>query len=145
MWWVFDKWTLCPHRGALFISPFIVRISYRLISGFIFTPKYVHSGTALKVRLGSIYLEGNSRHLQEFDIVEVIRHPGYKHLRKYHDIGLFKLDRNVRISKDVRPACLYTDDTNDSSNVIAAGWGTMEASKFIIIIYHKHRISMWLF
>lgn len=60
---------------------------------------------------------------QDFQIAQIIKHPSYKASSKYNDIALFQLDRDVRITDRVRPACLYQSANVDSRFAIATGWG----------------------
>lgn len=61
--------------------------------------------------------------VEDFRIVQSIRHPNYRASSKYNDIVLFELEREIRISDYIRPACLWQKlDVNYTSG-IATGWG----------------------
>lgn len=44
---------------------------------------------------------------QDFDIIQVIRHPMYLSPSRYNDIALVKMDRPVKFNEFIRPACLH--------------------------------------
>lgn len=60
---------------------------------------------------------------EDFGIVNSIRHPNYKTSSKYYDIALFQLDRDVRITDFIRPACLWQRFDINYTSGIATGWG----------------------
>ncbi|CAL8083340.1 unnamed protein product [Orchesella dallaii] len=64
----------------------------------------------------------------EANIAEIHVHPGYKRPVKYHDIGIIKLDRKVKFSRSVQPACLPRPDyrPESTSEFFTAGWGRLE-------------------
>lgn len=64
-----------------------------------------------------------------YDIVERINHPEYKEPNLYHDIALYRLDRDVKFNEFIRPICLQTDYALGKSYAIATGWGRMETSE----------------
>lgn len=59
--------------------------------------------------------------MQTRNIVEIIKHPEYN-FRRYHDIGLLKLDKQIKLDIYVRPACLYTERNLPGNKAIATGW-----------------------
>lgn len=60
---------------------------------------------------------------QDFDIEQIIRHPDYRRPSKYNDIALFKLNRNIRITDFVRPACLWQTYYTNHTSAVATGFG----------------------
>lgn len=75
------------------------------------------------VRLGKQNLKVDNEGVQDFGIQSIIRHPNYKVSSKYFDIALFRLDRRVFITDEVRPACLWQTHNIDYASAIATGWG----------------------
>nr|XP_019545733.2 serine protease snake-like [Aedes albopictus] len=78
------------------------------------------------VRLGEHDVNENSGNHKDFDIASITRHPDYRFSSSYHDIALIKLNENVRFSKVIRPACLWTKHDINVNAVIATGYGMME-------------------
>lgn len=77
------------------------------------------------VRLGEQNLKSDDEgaRVQDFGIQSIIRHPDYKVASKYYDIALFRLDRRVFITDEVRPACLWQRYDIEYGSAIATGWG----------------------
>lgn len=60
-----------------------------------------------------------------YKIVNITRHPQYRFGRNYNDIALLQLDRLVKQSISIRPACLYQfNEIFDT--VIVTGYGDTE-------------------
>ncbi|KAJ0174980.1 hypothetical protein K1T71_009121 [Dendrolimus kikuchii] len=58
-------------------------------------------------------------------IINIIRHEQYDPIRKYFDIALMQLEYSLQFSKNLQPACLWTD-INSSSRIrkaVGTGWG----------------------
>lgn len=68
-------------------------------------------------------------HPQQFNVIERIKHPDFKHPSKYHDIALLRLNRSVYFSQYVRPACLQQTHSVNFDKVIASGWGKTDFNK----------------
>lgn len=90
---------------------------------------FCFSGPATKVKFGLIHRDETSAHVQVRNIIEVFIHPEYKRPIKYHDIALFKLDKNVAFSDFVRPACLNTEKNLNGLVPSAIGFGKTKFSK----------------
>lgn len=75
------------------------------------------------IRLGEHNLKHKNSRIEDFGISLSIRHPKYRANSKYHDIALFQLDRNVRISDFIKPACLWQKFDVHYRSGIATGWG----------------------
>lgn len=75
------------------------------------------------VRLGEQNLNVDNEGVQDFGIQRIIRHPKYKVSSKYFDIALFRLDRRVFITDEIRPACLWQTQNIEYRSAIATGWG----------------------
>lgn len=67
---------------------------------------------------------------QIYDVAESIPHPDYRsQLGIYNDIGLIRLEHDIRFNYYIRPACLppFADDlTQLVQTAVAAGWGRTE-------------------
>lgn len=75
------------------------------------------------IRLGEQNLKHRNSQVEDFGIALSIRHPKYRAASKYNDIALFQLDRNVRISDFIKPACLWQKFDVSYKSGIATGWG----------------------
>ncbi|XP_049957177.1 serine protease snake-like [Schistocerca serialis cubense] len=87
------------------------------------------AGCARRVLLGALLLNETNTNTepQEFNIVRRIRHPRYNPPKRYNDIAIFELDRDVSFTGFVRPACLYdtfAPPTYDKG--IATGFGRQD-------------------
>lgn len=82
-------------------------------------------GKALYVRLGEFDQSTTSDNtkIEDYRIVETVKHKNYKAGQSYYDIALLRLDRPVALSPQVRPACLPTTRNFTESRAIASGWG----------------------
>jgi secreted trypsin-like serine protease len=80
------------------------------------------------VRLGDQNLksEDDGTEPQELGVKKFMKHKRYSSQSKYHDIGLIKLEGEVRFTKFVRPACLWPDFQIPSQTAVATGWGMLE-------------------
>ncbi|XP_031354792.1 phenoloxidase-activating factor 3-like [Photinus pyralis] len=66
---------------------------------------------------------------EEFDIEEIIPHPGHSLRTGVHDIGLIRLSKNVDYSEYIRPICLPAATSLDLPDGVAlavSGWGLTE-------------------
>jgi len=90
-------------------------------------------------RLGELdYLsETDDARPKDYKIVQRIIHPNYKSTSSYHDIALFRLEKDVEFSPFVRPICLNTDNMLRPPAIIATGWGKTDVGKLVLynIVY----------
>lgn len=75
------------------------------------------------IRLGSQNLKHDDPYVEDFGILQTIRHPNYRASSKYNDIALFELNQDVRITDFIRPACLFQQLDINYPSGIATGWG----------------------
>ncbi|XP_054265061.1 serine protease Hayan-like isoform X1 [Macrosteles quadrilineatus] len=122
-----------PHMAAV---GFKVRTSRDILwncGGTLISKRYVLTaghctntsfGNPVTVRLGeyNIKRDNDGADPQDYGVQQVIVHPNYFKTLKYNDIALLKLDREVTFNKNIRPACLPTDN-NIRGRPIATGWG----------------------
>lgn len=80
------------------------------------------------VRLGELVLfsDEDEAEPQTLKIIEVILHPDYRTGSKYNDIGLVKMEKKVKLTPFIRPACLPTEFGGPETQAIASGWGHTE-------------------
>lgn len=81
------------------------------------------------VRLGDQNLEILEEGSTEIDIPidSFIAHERFQMDSLYHDIAVIKLKEQVNFNRYIRPACLWPNDTQFGSTVIATGWGYTRA------------------
>lgn len=99
-------------------------ISYR----FVMTAAHCTSQRKKKpsiIRLGeqNIKSDNDGADIQDIAIEAILRHPKYQAISKYDDIALLRLERQVFITDNVRPACLWQTKFIDYSIAVATGWG----------------------
>ncbi|XP_077290818.1 modular serine protease-like isoform X2 [Arctopsyche grandis] len=76
------------------------------------------------VRLGGEGVSSASNPEFLFSVIYHEKHP--EAMNFYNDIGLLKLDRKVKFSAKIRPACLHVGNQVNERKAIATGWGTTE-------------------
>ncbi|KAG5670019.1 hypothetical protein PVAND_000306 [Polypedilum vanderplanki] len=79
------------------------------------------------VRLGDLDLRSNSDGVQEqdFPVEAFIRHENYDSRQKKNDIAVVRMRYNVRAwQKNIRPACLWSQQNINQNQVIATGYGS---------------------
>ncbi|XP_059471518.1 venom protease-like [Neocloeon triangulifer] len=65
----------------------------------------------------------------DYGVERVIVHPEYRPPRKYNDIALIRLDRDVNFTQKIRPACLTDVSPPIGNMVTASGWGRVGFSE----------------
>ncbi|KAG7300468.1 hypothetical protein JYU34_016096 [Plutella xylostella] len=69
----------------------------------------------------------------DVEILRSIVHPMYESPKKYYDIALIELSREVGFTNGIRPACLWNDfETNSLENTTVTGWGAVNKARFSI-------------
>jgi secreted trypsin-like serine protease len=86
------------------------------------------------VKLGVHYTRNSGDHVQEFSVTrkDVIYYPADMNPRTMeNDIMLLRLDRDVRFTKRIHPACLPKNSTEryDSGKAFVSGWGATRANQ----------------
>ncbi|XP_013149176.1 PREDICTED: serine protease snake-like [Papilio polytes] len=66
-------------------------------------------------------------------IKRIINHPLYKPPKKYNDIAIIELEKDVDFTKYVQPACLWPrhDTSPLGSKATLTGWGVIETARLI--------------
>jgi hypothetical protein len=86
----------------------------------------------VEVLLGAINLKEPGFLAQKYKVKNWIRHPQYSSPRVYHDIALIELDRTVKFSEIIHPACLNTKSDIPEFGLEVTGWGlTSNSRKFV--------------
>ncbi|CAI6366304.1 unnamed protein product [Macrosiphum euphorbiae] len=78
--------------------------------------------------LARVFNESNVNRPKDYQIVEHVIHPDYKPPSLYNDIALFRLERDVEFSEEVRPICLNSDPSLTPSKQIVTGWGRISTA-----------------
>lgn len=86
--------------------------------------KIFFRGDAKHVRVGITNLTDNN-HKQQLTVAQIIPHPLYTS-KKYHDIGILKMDGKFNLNTWVRPACLHLERNLPYQNALASGWGKID-------------------
>lgn len=101
--------------GSLISERFVLTAAHCFVDGY-----------PTIVRLAEHNLRNEWDDQEDFDVQSFKKHPYYSHRSAYHDIALIELKTEVRFSKLIRPACLWTSSTIDVPSVIATGFGLNE-------------------
>ena len=73
--------------------------------------------------LARVFNESDVNRSNDYQIVQHVIHPDYKPPSLYNDIALFRLEKDVEFSKEVRPICLNSDPSSTPLRPIVTGWG----------------------
>jgi Trypsin. len=91
-----------------------------------------NSKPPVRVLLGAVNLNEPGYPGQTYYVKKWIKHPEYSTKSVYHDIALIELDRTVKFSDNIQPACLYTKSDIPESGLEVTGWGaTSNSRKFM--------------
>lgn len=86
----------------------------------------------MKVLLGAVNLNEPGFMAETYHVKKWVQHPEYSTATTYNDIALIELDRTVKFSENIQPACLYTKSDIPSHGLEITGWGSLSnARKFI--------------
>ena len=86
----------------------------------------------VQVLLGAVNLNKPGSLAQKYQVKRWIQHPQYCTETVYHDIALIELDRKVKFSEIIQPACLNTKSDIPEFGLEVTGWGkTSDSSTFM--------------
>ena len=83
----------------------------------------------MEILLGATNLENPDYLAEKYHVKKIISHPNYSIATAYDDIAIIELDRKVKFSDNVQPACLYNKDNVPSSGLKITGWGVTTNSR----------------
>lgn len=96
---------------------------------------FIFSVRPVKVRLGEVDFDTpDESETQDRNIAELTPHPDYIADQKYNDLALLKLDKPVKFTAFVRPACLHTSK-KIAPIAIATGFGKTSFGKYSSVIH----------
>ncbi|CAH0403575.1 unnamed protein product [Chilo suppressalis] len=87
------------------------------------------NGPASVLRVGTATFEFDEvdELAQERNVAQIVVHPGYRLPSKYNDIALMRAEPTFILSRDIRIACLETQDQTKYTNLTAIGFGVTAA------------------
>jgi len=83
----------------------------------------------VQVLLGAVNLNEPDFLAQKYHVKSWIQHPEYSTATVYNDIALIELDRTVKFSENIQPACLNTKSDIPEFGLEITGWGATSNSR----------------
>jgi secreted trypsin-like serine protease len=83
----------------------------------------------VKVLLGAVNLNEPDFMAQTYHVKDWVQHPKYTPATVYNDIALIELDKRVKFSENVQPACLYTKSDIPNNGLEVTGWGVTTSTR----------------
>ncbi|XP_076658240.1 serine protease persephone-like isoform X2 [Halictus rubicundus] len=89
----------------------------------------INGSVPVEVRLGHENLLSTDKSVQRIPIRDITYHPEHKIGISYNDVAILKLEREVEMSRTVKPACLQTKPLDSktitpTTSLVVLGWGT---------------------
>lgn len=78
----------------------------------------------MEVLLGAVNLNEPGSMAERYHVKKWVQHPEYTTATIYNDIALIELDRTVKFSENIQPACLYTKSDIPNNGLEITGWGS---------------------
>jgi secreted trypsin-like serine protease len=78
--------------------------------------------------LGAVNLNEPGLMAERYHVKKWVQHPEYTTATVYNDIALIELDRAVKFSENIQPACLYTKSDIPNNGLEITGWGSTSSS-----------------
>lgn len=85
------------------------------------------------MRLGEVDLNSNQEKIEDVCIEEIIVHQNYTPPAYYYDIAVIKLERKVKFTSFILPACLQRSEVYPEM-LQTAGWGRTSFSEYFVVI-----------
>ncbi|XP_053663506.1 CLIP domain-containing serine protease C9-like [Anopheles marshallii] len=118
-----------PHLARLGVKSDDGEIEWRC-SANIISVKFLLTAAHCKAAaaLAGVGCTGAAACEQQITVKDFISHLNYNPTKKYHDIAVVKLHKNIEFNVRVLPICPYANknDIPDTEDMIIAGWGTTE-------------------
>lgn len=130
--------TVWQCGGSLISAKFVLTAAHCLISAEL--------GPVKLVRLGTNNLHQPADTKQDFDIARSIPHPDYKPPSAYNDIALIELNKAVKYTVEVKPACLHREPDVDQTVLWllqATGWGLTSYAGEPSVILQKVKLDLF--
>jgi secreted trypsin-like serine protease len=83
----------------------------------------------VEVLLGAVNLNEPDFMAQRYYVKKWVQHPEYSSATVYNDIAVIELDRRVKFSDNIQPACLYTKSDIPSNGLEVTGWGLTSTTR----------------
>ncbi|XP_069705020.1 serine protease snake-like [Periplaneta americana] len=83
----------------------------------------------VKVLLGTVNLQDPGFMAQTYHVKDWRKYPQYSTFTAYDDLALIELDRPVKFSETVQPACLYTKSELPDTVLEITGWGATTSTR----------------
>jgi secreted trypsin-like serine protease len=96
------------------------------------------------VLLGTVNVDEPGYPAQTYHVKSWKLHPKYATATVYNDIALIELDRAVKFSETIQPACLYTKSDIPELGLEITGWGVTSSSRKFIRMSSNVQILMSL-
>ncbi|KPJ19906.1 Serine protease snake [Papilio machaon] len=129
--------------GVLISEKFVLTAAHcsRMTSG----DTTVTNITPQIVRFGIVNILGvdkNGVPPQDVPISRVIVHDKYHAPKRYYDIALIELIKNVEFTRSIHPACLWTKENEISGKGIVAGWGVVDTEEAFRTEYRPMKLRL---
>ena len=117
-----------------------LRDSIRRSLRFFSLPFVKSVNTILKVRLGEYDVSTTAEPLkhEEFNISDIVIHPGFNNSTLVHDIALLRLEKPAKRKQNIDVVCMpkpgnFIYNKDRLSNCFVTGWGRRTESKFMLL------------
>ncbi|KAH9638099.1 hypothetical protein HF086_014960 [Spodoptera exigua] len=108
-----------PHMGSIF-GPYLWNLGFDDLLAITLLNGWSLTG----------YADNGLLPIQDAKIIKIIVHPKYAPPKKYYDIALMELAKDVQFTKFIQPACLWTNFNTAALGTEATltGWGVVETN-----------------
>ncbi|XP_022900045.2 venom protease-like [Onthophagus taurus] len=123
--------------GTLISEQFVLTAAHCLYSSEFGDVKFVRLGDL------DIYSTKDVADPQQYKISKTIPYQEYTSTSHYHDIALLKLEKPVKFSDFVRPACIQTKYSFENVTLKATGWGALSFGSDIHSFLQKVNLHVY--